>query len=48
MFQRVETLANGHLLTSNLPSDKHEDSHYGDNKQKFKKVRRSKETVDKR
>ena len=48
MFQPLETLANGLLLTSGLPSDEHEDSHCGDNKEKFKKVSGSKENIDKR
>ncbi|XP_042644205.1 histone H2A.Z-specific chaperone CHZ1-like [Tyto alba] len=35
----LETLANGLLLTSKLPSDEHENYHCGDNKQKFEKER---------
>lgn len=48
MFQPLETLANGLLPTSELPSDEHENRHCGDKKQKFRKVRGSKEHVDKR
>ena len=48
MFQPLETFANGLLLPSKVPSGEHEDSHYGDNTQKVKKVRGIKDKLDKR